>query len=111
MPNQFPSLTADKIRRSSVCNDFGSIDPSDLVELTPQEMGRRTSYDEPNEVASQRRKSIRTSLNESGLSPVCDVLPIDDTDKRTSDLATRRLDALIEGDAGADVQDLECFSV
>jgi hypothetical protein len=42
------------------------IDP-DLVELTPKEMGRRSSYDERNVLVHRRRSSIAEAMEELGL--------------------------------------------
>mmetsp|Transcript_616 Transcript_616/g.1462 ORF Transcript_616/g.1462 Transcript_616/m.1462 type:complete len:734 (-) Transcript_616:133-2334(-) len=41
----------------------------DLVSLTRQELGRRSSYDEPNVLIQQRRSSISTTMAEMGIQP------------------------------------------
>ncbi|CAB9516352.1 Sodium/proline symporter [Seminavis robusta] len=62
MPNKFPSLAED-----SVLEQPGLIIDPDLVDMSNEEMGRRGSYDEPNTMASQRRSSIRKSLQGLGM--------------------------------------------
>jgi hypothetical protein len=57
MPNNFPAFDDDNILKPK----RPSFDP-DLVELSRQELGKRTSYDEANIGATMRRNSIRKSL-------------------------------------------------
>ena len=57
MPNQFP-VDEEKIVKEG-------IDP-DIVEMTQEEMGQRTSYDEPNELIQRRRTSISQTMDELG---------------------------------------------
>lgn len=57
-PNQYP-IDEKKIEK------FG-VDP-DIVELTPQEMGRRQSYDERNVMVYSRRSQILKAMSDRGL--------------------------------------------
>mgnify|MGYP005844688041 CR=1 FL=1 len=67
MPRNFPSYdlspktTADRLNSGD-----SDIDKIELVELTPEEMGHRTAYDQRNELVYKRRRQILENL---GLSP------------------------------------------
>jgi solute:Na+ symporter, SSS family len=58
MPDEFP-VDEVKIEQEGI--------DTDLVELTPEEMGRRTSYDEPNVLILRRRSSIQQTMEELGI--------------------------------------------
>ena len=57
-PSEFPA-DAEKIEKDGV-------DPN-TVELTQKELGRRVSYDEPNELAFKRRSTIRETMLDLGI--------------------------------------------
>lgn len=57
-PSKFPA-DEGKIEKEGV-------DPN-VVELTQKELGRRVSYDEPNELAFKRRSTIRETMLDLGI--------------------------------------------
>lgn len=61
-PNEFPTIDEKVIETEG-------IDP-DLVEMTPQEMGRRSAYDETNILIHKRRSSISATMDELGIRSV-----------------------------------------
>jgi len=90
MPNEFPTH-----KREIAAN---GIDPN-LVELTPNEMGRRETYDEPNILIHARRSSIQAQMKAMGFVDVVASSPsISDT---SSDLDGKRAD----NDDGDDYDD------
>lgn len=58
-PDDFPMKDEEVIEKEG-------IDPN-LVELTPEEMGRRSMYDEQNELIHRRRSSISATMEELGI--------------------------------------------
>jgi len=59
IPNDYPIDDETTIAKKGV--------DVDLVQLTPQEMGRRTSYDEQNVLLYKRRSTIANTMEEMGL--------------------------------------------
>lgn len=69
------------------------IDP-DLVELTREEMGRRTSYDEQNVLVQRRKSSIVATMEELGLTKEMDIEEEKAT-RRMSTPSQRKLVSLV----------------
>lgn len=70
-----------------------------VVMLTSQEMGRRTSYDEPNVLIRQRRSSISSAMSDLGIHfmPPSEAAVVDGSHKRLSSLVyARDLDVVAE---------------
>jgi len=64
-----------------------------LVHLTSEEMGRRTSYDEPNILIRNRRSSISSTMDEMGISPdepAPKEIAVSESHKRLSNLVYAR---------------------
>ena len=68
MPNAFPSNSQQKQLLMATSQEVPElspivVDPANVMELSREEMGRRTSYDETNSSAVLRRNSVRKSLS------------------------------------------------
>jgi Na+/proline symporter len=92
LPDEYPSNDPAKIGKEG-------IDVS-LVELTVPEMGKRTAYDEKNELIAARRSTISRTMADMGIQVEDDEEESTDDDsnedtKRT--MAQRRLTALVLG--------------
>jgi hypothetical protein len=90
VPSEFP-IDEDKIAKDG-------IDP-DIVELTPKEFGRRTSYDASNELIHRRRSTISAQMKELGLSLACDP---EYSEQAVYSSGQRRLSAIVTGSIAID---------
>lgn len=65
-PSEYPD-TAEIIAEKKKLIELDAFNDPDLVELTPAEMGRRMSYDEPNVLVQRRRSTIFDTHNDKSV--------------------------------------------